>query len=422
MVLQQESIESSHNFTFKDSAQNGLQHGFILEDTETQEDDQILAPEPLRLFRSNSQCKAHPVTAAFRDENGLNSRSREFPGDVDRQSTDLGRLEKELQQELYDKDALQKDLEETRDNLERTVEKLQRVEKLWKKTASQLDQLQSKGARMHQLSDSEVIGLVMQLRYAIRNFSLQYFEEKAPQQSREAPINNLINYMPEISGLHDYHDYLLSETKGPIIIQSFLWSFLVGEIFEKFCWVPSLRDSVAKVYMALRPVCKGADYQEVSIQPDAEQKFQNWKATTSALILKSMEEKESLEMSYDVRKNFVCNISTRVLDVIRPFARKEDKILDSLQVIIEQAIALDENICMLEASFDWRFIHSGRDVLFNPEFMEIDLGEILPRSKKYVDVVRAPALVKRGRHIGKNPWSEDWLLKMNVTCVPLSRT
>jgi hypothetical protein len=113
--------------------------------------------------------------------------------------------------------------------------------------------LQSKGTGMYQLPDSDLVNAVKQLRYQIRNFSLQYFDGKAPEQPGDTPTQNFWKYMLEttVTG-QDHHAYLMSEAKGPVVIQSFLWRLLVGEIFEKFCWAPSLRESMTRVYEALR--------------------------------------------------------------------------------------------------------------------------------------------------------------------------
>ena len=145
-------------------------------------------------------------------------------------------------------------LQETQERLQRTTATLEEVRKYWKKTASQLDQFRSQGTRLYQLSDSDLTTSVKRLRYDIRAFSLQYFAGKSHGQSGDLPAGDFWKYMHETTpGSDDYQAYLMSQTRGPIVIQSFLWRLLAGEIFEKFCWVPWLKKSITQVYQALQP-------------------------------------------------------------------------------------------------------------------------------------------------------------------------
>lgn len=162
-----------------------------------------------------------------------------------------------LQQDNYEKIALQKDLQETQDRLQETTVTLQEVRKKWNKASSQLGQSRSHGMGLYQLSDSDLTASAKQLRYEIRTFSLRYFAAKLPGQPGHKPARDFWKYVRETTpGSNEYEAYLRSETRGPAVIQSFLWRLLVGEIFEQFCWVPrQLKRSITNVYHALQP-CK----------------------------------------------------------------------------------------------------------------------------------------------------------------------
>lgn len=159
------------------------------------------------------------------------------------------------EQDEHEKMALQKNLQETQHRLQETTTTLEAVRKSWRKAASQLGQFQPQGTGLYQLTDSDLTASVMQLRYAIRDFSVQYFTGTPPKrQPGNPPGGDFWKYMDETTTRSDeYKAYLRSETRSPIVIQSFLWGLLVGEIFGGFCWAPWLKKSVTHVYQTLQP-------------------------------------------------------------------------------------------------------------------------------------------------------------------------
>lgn len=145
-----------------------------------------------------------------------------------------------------------------------------------------------------------------------------------------------------------------------------------------------------------------------------------WKATTSALILEHIKDVDEEKVEKRV-ENFNSKISDQVLDVIRSFVRELDgAVLNDLRHIIESSIALDQEICRQAARVDWIYPPSGGQVPFDPDCMSVEMGEVASQPGQYVGVVIAPALKKRGKSTGENFETEYFLLKMNVTCVPLS--
>ncbi|KAI1272590.1 hypothetical protein F5Y07DRAFT_300286 [Xylaria sp. FL0933] len=419
VVLQQKPAESNHNLASASPDRKSARISCSYEDVGIHKNEGVAVFEVCGQTREVPQPDVNPTQQALPRREECDLHEHEHRAKIDSLSADLQRSRKMLQQEIYKTTALEEALKETKADLNRSNGELQKVQKRWRKVASQLDQLQCKEAvSMHHLADSDLIGLIQQLRFLIQSFSVQYFSGRAPRQAREPlGIDNFTNYMPEAIGSDEYCDYLLSDTKAPLIIQSFLWTFLVRYILGTFCWVPRLRDSMCNLYEALRPVEDGL---EASSGSDADRRFQTWKSTTFALILRSNQEKKDFTMNDTECKRLAYRISTEILSIISPFARNEKGILFDLQLIVEQAIALDQDMCTQATAFLWYFDTPQCQALFDTEYMEVDTGETMPRPGQHVELVIEPALVKRVNHTGKGSKTEDWLVKMTVTCVPLS--
>lgn len=145
-----------------------------------------------------------------------------------------------------------------------------------------------------------------------------------------------------------------------------------------------------------------------------------WKATTSALILESMKDDDQVDFQ-KLLEGFSFNFSKQVLDFIKPFVRNLDEgIFDSLRHIIQRSIALDQEICRQAARVDWIFPPSRDPVLFDPDCMAADTREVTPQPRQHVGMVMTPALKKQGRSTGDNFETGYLLLKMDVSCMPLS--
>ncbi|KAJ2997101.1 hypothetical protein NUW58_g768 [Xylaria curta] len=323
-----------------------------------------------------------------------------------------------LQRDSHERVVLQNNLKETQDSLNLTNERLREVEKAWKKAATHLNRMRSKEVGKCQLDDSSLVSLVMQLRFSIRNFSMQYFAGKLPlQQSRYAQVTGFKQYMLATiyTESRNYQTDLVSDTNRPTVMQSFLWRLLVGEIFEHFHWAPRLRESMTRVSKALQPAYENDTQQEASITPNAHSEFQSWKASTSNLIVKSMEDEHRAKEDYHEVGAFARRFSAQILESVRSFTNNlDDGILD-LQLIIEDAISLDREICSQAAPVEWVFAPPRSRTPFNSNTMELEIGEAESHPGEYVSVVTAPALTKRGRYTEK-PSLEDRLLKMTVVC------
>lgn len=145
-----------------------------------------------------------------------------------------------------------------------------------------------------------------------------------------------------------------------------------------------------------------------------------WKATTSALIMEYLRDTHD-EKAQEEDEWFHRDASKALLKVIGPFIRSShEEVLNDLIYIIKSFIVLDKEICRQAACVYWILPPSQDLVRFNPNYMLVENGEASPQPGQHVGLVMAPALMKRGKSTGENFETEYSLLKMGVTCVPLS--
>lgn len=155
--------------------------------------------------------------------------------------------------------------------------------------------------------------------------------------------------------------------------------------------------------------------QERATSPEAERRFQMWKATTSALILESMNEDERENQQHI--EAWAREFSRPVLDAIVPLVRDSDEgILENLTEIIRNFIHLDQKICRQAARVGWLFPPSTSSLCFDPDSMVVEVGAPTPQRGQRVAMVVAPGLKKRGRSTGESFEVEYLLLKMEVLC------
>lgn len=163
------------------------------------------------------------------------------------------------QQDEHEIVALRQELEDTQGKLRQTTLYMEDFKRNWKKVASELGQIRAQGKGLRPLVDSDLTSAVMQLRFTIRDFSTQHFAKEAPRRFRDPPVGSFWKYMLETTpGSLNYRDHLTSERGRSIVVQSFLWRLLVGEIFEKFAWAPWIRESIIKICDAFRPGSYGS--------------------------------------------------------------------------------------------------------------------------------------------------------------------
>jgi len=165
---------------------------------------------------------------------------------------------KDMQQVKRQNSGLEHDLRNAQAQLQEAVEARDAANKRWKKVASELNKLRAQPTELYQLTDSDLVESVKQLRHEIRSFSVQYSAGKTLEQSQKPADNEFWQYVvpePQAEAISAEHLAILrTEATEPMVIQSFLWGTLVSKVFEQFLWVPPPYDkSIAAIYQVLKP-------------------------------------------------------------------------------------------------------------------------------------------------------------------------
>ncbi|KAI1326452.1 hypothetical protein F5Y16DRAFT_374826 [Xylariaceae sp. FL0255] len=283
--------------------------------------------------------------------------------------------------------------------------------KRWRKAASKLGQQQPPTAVTDQLSDSDLISLISQLRYKIRAFAGQFFSGIFNSQNLELLRGDFSHYMLQDAkeGTHQYPSLLLSETKGPFVIQSFLWQVLNNEVFNRYHWAPKLRHAVESLQEASEQV----DEKQGTI--DAEQKFHIWRSTTANHALKWT----SSSKRRAITDAAVIRCSRGIHEILKPVSRVSDEqsVLCDIRDILDAAIDLDQEICKHVAFMNWYFPKQSDS--FTADIMRVEPGAPAATQGELVEIITAPALIKL-RHSKSKFKLEDILLQSDVVCVSSS--
>jgi hypothetical protein len=112
------------------------------------------------------------------------------------------------------------------------------LRKRWREAAGELDRYLRQNQGYNQLTDQELIQKVSQLRFEIRNFTIQYFED----QIKDVSINGeLLEYLQMYLNLPDdtYKTYLKTPEIRSAALRAFFWGFLKSEVFWQYRWAPA---------------------------------------------------------------------------------------------------------------------------------------------------------------------------------------
>ncbi|KAL4736401.1 hypothetical protein BDV11DRAFT_172931 [Aspergillus similis] len=317
----------------------------------------------------------------------------------------------DLERQLEEQRALTEEILNERDKVAAQAEENW---KLWKQTARELRK--AKQAPSHyQVTDSQLTGLVQQLRYSIRDFAVQYFtgipRSQVSRDRLDVWDSCVISTTP---GTNAYQEYIRSPSRCASIIQAIVWRLLDRRIFGSFVWAGKAGESLCD----LRFYLKYASRHDPAPDPDLERKFQIWSSEASALILQmcdftegSQEYKRVQSTRKEIREEF-WSIAAQYLST-RSNAPGQD-----FRRILENAIALDREIHRQAARVTWEFPPEDGHVRFNPKFMESEKGQQRPRIDQQVFLVVAPGVTKRGKSDGQDFGGEEQLLvPMEVSCL-----
>ncbi|RDW90563.1 uncharacterized protein DSM5745_02338 [Aspergillus mulundensis] len=326
-------------------------------------------------------------------------------------NAELNKKVQDLERQLDEQRALTAEFLDERDKAAAQAEENR---KLWKQTARELRKTKQTPSH-HQVTDSQLTGLIQQLRYSIRDFAVQYFTGiPRSQLSRDARDAWESCMVPTTPGTTAYHDYIRSPSRCASIIQAMLWRLLDRRVFGSFVWAGKAGEALCD----LRYYLKYSSRHDPTPDLELERKYQLWSAEASALILQmcdfaegSQEYKRIQSTRKEIREEF-WSIAAQYLST-RGQAPGQD-----FRRILDNAMMLDREIHRQAARVTWEFPPEDALLRFNPKFMEAEKGQQRPKIDQQVLLVVAPGVTKRGKSDGQDFGGEEQLLvPMEVSCL-----
>lgn len=283
----------------------------------------------------------------------------------------------------------------------------------WKKAAKELDGLRVQGQGFYQVTDNYLCDLIIQLRYKIRDFGIQYFSEELSKCPRFEPNRVWKDYMVSTTRDRSYLDLVECSETRPSVIQAFLWRVIVQEVFCKFRWAGSASSPVTKLSKDLESCLQGGG--TAPANADTTKKLHTWRATTVNLVLDTMGQQKRRQADNELQRweGKLYDEVYRNLRLLKPKGQKgcQQDFLD----IINEAVKIDREISKQVSRVTWTF--GSEDVIQTLDLasMELRKGEVFkPKSK--VTLVTSPGVIKQGKSTGEGFESNFDLLKMEVSC------
>ncbi|CVK98755.1 uncharacterized protein FMAN_08459 [Fusarium mangiferae] len=249
--------------------------------------------------------------------------------------------------------------------------------KLWKKAATEHDKFRASGQGFYQITDEYLVELINHLRLNIRDLSIQYFDGIVWKGDRfifyePGYFYHLNNTTLESKG---FMRYLESSTTSHEVVQGFLWTVIVHEIFDKFEWLGS----------------------------DTCYDFRHLRHGLKPLLLLEFDYHINVEKSNNYMKDRTEYHVKRIINTIGRNLLKKDKergFKNQLSAIITEAFALDKEISRQVARVIWRFnVSQQEENVGHPDAAPSNPG-----------LVMAPAVFKRGKSTGEGFDHETKLL------------
>ncbi|KAJ5655023.1 hypothetical protein N7490_002026, partial [Penicillium lividum] len=289
--------------------------------------------------------------------------------------------------------------------LERRTKQRDDYKARYQAVATRLTKYKLSDGGFPQLYDSYLIGRVESLRDKIWRFSLHHYEDEKGVTIRGRD-NRPDQLFVDFTKRHLRSDItpqraLESANWCPMIIETFLWSYFVSQVFNRFWWAGEHGISLSNVYTIMKKNHSTA----------AElQSFQMWSATTTKLIRESQRRGkpgwgESWGKPFD---DLVSDIHVAIEPhrFTEPGGMRKD-----IREILLTAIELDEELSQLLAHFKWEFPRPGEE--FDEKRMKLAEVEEL-HSTKPISIIICPGFTKRGQ--SGNFDNVDWLVPIKVSC------
>ena len=134
---------------------------------------------------------------------------------------------------------------------EKKEQELDDLRKRWKQAVSELNRFMARGQGFVQVTDRELIQHATQLRFNVRNFAEHYFGGETVDAKGISSFSSFFQEYRRIPH-EDYEACMKSSSKRPMVIRTFIWAFLVKDIFGQFCWAGSrVHDAMTNLARAL---------------------------------------------------------------------------------------------------------------------------------------------------------------------------
>ncbi|KAL3474644.1 hypothetical protein BJX99DRAFT_260245 [Aspergillus californicus] len=315
---------------------------------------------------------------------------------------------------------VEQELHEEKQRHQQTIFKLQQKQqeaekhhRHWRESVNELNRFMRQSQGVNQLTDPELEGRVKQLRIAVRDFAILHFEHELKDTRMTQASHKLIKkyiVLPK----NVLEAYLQSPSTRSILVKSFLWTYLLEEVFERFRWAPPVAArAVTDIYGFFDPLRA----QGVDTIPDLPRRVQAWKANTSTLVLNMMGLDNGKPS--DNGRDFAAVEARYLAKELALFSLSKSKDIENQLVgIIARGLDLDEELNTQLASITWTCLKKTLVCPFNPELMELDSSHTPARNDQTVQLLLAPGLIKRGKSSGDRFDETTIILKMEVTSDP----
>ncbi|CAG9989531.1 unnamed protein product [Clonostachys byssicola] len=290
------------------------------------------------------------------------------------------------------------------------------------KAVSELNKSMRLNQGSDQSTDTQLVQKLVELRNDIRTWSLTYFittSENASKLSRHDLMKILDKTKVHSFTRENFFERSLQDpTIRPTVVRSILWKVLQCGIFRQYLWVmgPFMSRSVKDThnFLSFHMVKKHTqDSNEKS------HKFNIWRANGSAMFSQAPDPDQKRTNRDQIITKWVATI----IVLLKPlFANQDQKdVEDDLYQIIDQALALDEELCQQVADVSVQYLRDSAGLVklrFDSDAMTTEIGSKDATAGDAVSAILAPALVKRGNSAGNQFDKQILLVPMEVICQP----
>ncbi|VUC28340.1 unnamed protein product [Clonostachys rosea] len=331
---------------------------------------------------------------------------------------------------------LRQELTDTRNELAREKAQYNKAKDLAKDYKGKVDILQEKNKQMTaelnelarntvpgQLDDNDIIEMADQLRSDIRNLTTQYFKENLELNSTPTFTKAKMDLQTSISisiSLESVDRCVSNPQLRPVIIQDFIWSWLVSKVFWAYYWSP---DNMSKAIIHLEELLYDHLKQGENTQGgDPKRKFHIWRVNTSNIVYEATAMRSNPDEDVNLQ-NTSSRLKDKLMDRIKTWVPTNNApaIEQHMVDIIKKSIVLDMYFSKQIIRFQWKIFDDNNRYVkkFDGISMEPGPGQSQLKEGQSFDLVMAPGLVRYGRSWGSEYHVPQLLMKSQVAKLPI---